>query len=105
VDFLVGGRVRLVGVTERVGGNVAREMEPQLRAQLPRGAGLAGREDELDVGTTSRLEVELLADGGLDALLTRLAVVGAQHVHDAAAEVVARCRAETGLTEQEAPCG
>ena len=60
--------MRFVGVAQRVGGNVAGEVETQLRSQQARGARLAGREDELDVGAAARLELELLADGGLDAL-------------------------------------
>ena len=39
-------------------------------------------------GAAARLELEFLADGRLDALLARAAVVGAQHLHDAGAVVV-----------------
>ena len=68
VDFLVGGGMRFVGIAQGVGGDVAGQVETQLRPQQARGARLARREDELDVGTAARLELELLADGGLDAL-------------------------------------
>ena len=92
VDFLVGGGVRLVCVAERVGRNVAGQVKAQLRTQQARGQRLAGREDELDVGAAPRLELELLADGRLDALLARAAVVGAQHLHDAGARSPCRRR-------------
>ena len=38
VDFLVGGGMRFVGIAQRVGGNVAGQVETQLRTQQPRRA-------------------------------------------------------------------
>jgi hypothetical protein len=61
---------------------------------------LAWRENELDVGSAARLELELLADGGLNALMTRAAVVGAQHLHDAVTEIAARGGPETRLASR-----
>ena len=53
----------LVGVAQRVGRDVARQVETQLRPQQARAPGWLGRENELDVGAAARLEFELLADG------------------------------------------
>src|SRR4051812_40375419 len=96
--------MRLVRVTEGVSGNVAGEMETQLWPELPCGTGLAWGKDELDVRAPARLEVEFLTDGGLDALKARTAVIGAQHLQDAVAEIVARRGGKARLTQQEATC-
>ena len=60
--------MRFVRISERVRRDVARQVITQLRPQQAGNVGLARREDELDVRAASRLELELLPDGALDAL-------------------------------------
>src|ERR1700733_14545236 len=82
LEILVGAHVRLEAVRGGIGGYVAGVVEAQLRAQQPLGGGLRRGEDELDVRAAPRLEYQLGAEHGLEALVARAALVDAQHLGD-----------------------